>query len=237
MLAVSLEGRVGPLSLSASLDTSSGPLVMTGPSGAGKTSLLLMMLGVRRPDRGKVSLDEKTLFDSASGVDEPVEARAIGYLPQTFGLFPHLDAKENVEFALACRQSGFSRKARRERARELLAELGIAALAELRPSSLSAGERQRVALARAIASEPRALLLDEPFAALDVGTRRQVRTFLLERLERLALPTIIVSHDPKDAQAIGGRIAVLENGQVVQTGRWSELRESPASAFVRELTL
>jgi molybdate transport system ATP-binding protein len=93
-----------------------------------------------------------------------------------------------------------------------------------------------VALARAIAAKPRALLLDEPFAALDVGARRAVRVFLREYLERLALPTVVVSHDAKDAQAIGGRVTVLEDGRVTQAGHWSELCASPASAFVRELT-
>jgi len=236
MLDVRLEGRVGPLSLSAAFDTSRGPVVVTGPNGSGKTTLLLMILGVRKPARGRVSIDGVPLFDSEVGVDWAVEARRIGYLPQTFGLFPHLSARENVEFALACRAPRTPARSRRERARELFADLGIGPLAELRPSALSAGERQRVALARAIAAEPRALLLDEPFAALDIGARRHVRVFLREYLERLRLPTVIVSHDAKDAQAMGGTIAVLEAGRVVQAGAWSELLESPASEFVRELT-
>ena len=236
MLSVSLEGRVGPLALAADFDTSRGPVVVTGPNGSGKTSLLLMILGVRRPERGHVSIAGSPLFDAEKGVDLPVEARRIGYLPQSFGLFPHLSAAENVEFALACRAPSIPARARRERARELLAELGMEALARARPSALSAGERQRVALARAMAAEPRALLLDEPFAALDIGTRRQVRVFLHDYLTRLQLPTVVVSHDAKDAQAIGGTIAVLEAGRVVQTGAWSELSAKPASDFVRELT-
>lgn len=236
MLDVRVEGRVGPLSLTAAFDTSRGPLVVTGPNGSGKTSLLLMILGVRRPTRGRIVVDGTPLFDSGAGLDLPVEARRIGYLPQTFGLFPHLSARENVEFALSCRAPRTPAPSRRARARELFADLGIEPLAELMPSSLSSGERQRVALARAIAAEPRALLLDEPFAALDVGARRHVRVFLREYLERLRLPTVIVSHDAKDAQAMGGTIAVLEAGRVVQAGVWSELLASPASDFVRELT-
>jgi molybdate transport system ATP-binding protein len=236
MLSVSLEGRVGPLSLTAAFDTSRGPVVVTGPNGSGKTSLLLMILGVRKARRGCVSIDGTPLFDAEKGVDLPVETRRIGYLPQNFGLFPHLTAAENVEFALACRAPSPPVRVRRARARELLAELGIEPLAPLRPIALSAGERQRVALARAMAAEPRALLLDEPFAALDIGTRRQVRVFLHEYLMRLRLPTVVVSHDAKDAQAIGGTIAVLEAGRVVQMGAWSELSAKPASEFVRELT-
>ncbi len=236
MLAVSLEGRVGPLALAAAFDTTEGTVVVTGPNGSGKTSLLLMILGVKRPERGRVSIDGVPLFDAEAGIDLPVEERRIGYLPQSFGLFPHLTARENIEFALACRTPAPPPRARRDRARELFADLGIEPLAELRPHALSAGERQRVALARAIAAEPRALLLDEPFAALDVGTRRQVRVFLREYLARLRLPTVVVSHDAKDAQAMAGTITVLEAGRVVQSGAWRDLSERPASEFVRELT-
>ena len=236
MLEVSVEGRAGSLSLAATFDTSVGTVVVTGPNGSGKTSLLHLILGVKTPARGTVRLDGAALFDAERGVDLALEARHIGYLPQNFGLFPHLSARENVEFSLRCRHAELAARQRRERARALLAELGIERLAELPPGALSAGERQRVARARAIAAEPRALLLDEPFAALDVGTRRQVRVFLREYLERLALPTLVVSHDAKDAQAVGSRILVLEGGRVAQSGTWSELCTNPASAFVRELT-
>jgi molybdate transport system ATP-binding protein len=236
-LEVSLEGRVGPLVVRAAFDTGAGPLVLTGPNGSGKTSLLLMILGVLAPARGKVTLAGTTLFDSETAVNVAVERRAIGYMPQSYGLFPHLSAEGNVEFALACAPHRYSRPERRERARALLADLGIEQLATQRPSALSAGEQQRVALARAFASEPKALLLDEPFAALDIGTRRQVRVFLREYLERQGLPTVIVSHDAADARALGTQIAVIEAGALVQSGRWSELSRNPASPFVRELTM
>jgi molybdate transport system ATP-binding protein len=237
MLRVDVGGQVGPLALGAAFDTSSGPVVLTGPNGSGKTSLLLMILGVRTPERGSVTLDRTTLFDRAAGVDVPVERRRIGYVPQHYGLFPHLTAAQNLEFALACQNPAPPRAERRERARALLAELAISALGPQFPEALSAGERQRVALARALASGPKALLLDEPFAALDVGTRRQVRVFLRDYLERLALPTVVVSHDAEDARAVGRHIAVIEAGQVVQAGSWDDLRATPASAFIRELTL
>ena len=236
MLRVELVGRIGQLLLEASFDTSRGPVVLTGPNGSGKTSLLLMILGVIAPERGQVSLDGTALFDAEKGVNVAVERRAIGYVPQHYGLFPHLTAAQNVEFALACQKAAPPRAERRERALSLLAELGLAPYAEQRPHALSAGERQRVALARAFASAPKALLLDEPFAALDVGTRRQVRVFLRDYLERLALPTVVVSHDAEDARAVGRHVAVLEAGRVVQSGSWEELAMNPASAFVRELT-
>jgi molybdate transport system ATP-binding protein len=237
VLEVNLVGKIGPLALEAAFDTSRGTLVLTGPNGAGKTSLLLMILGVLRAERGRVTLGQRSLFDTTTGVDVAVEERAIGYVPQSYGLFPHLSARKNVEFALSCRNPKLGRGELREKAASLLAELGMAALENQRPAELSAGERQRVALARAIASEPKALLLDEPFAALDVGTRRQVRLFLHEYLERLALPTLVVTHDAADARAVGRHIVVLEAGRVVQQGCWEDLCSSPATPFVRELTM
>lgn len=236
-LSVDFEGRIGPLALRAAFDTSRGTVVITGPNGAGKTSVLLMLLGALTPDRGVIRLNGTTLFDSKAGVNVPVEERAIGYVPQNYGLFPHLSAAGNVEFALACKRPALERRERRERALALLSELGLAEFAAQRPHALSAGERQRVALARALASEPKALVLDEPFAALDIGTRRKLRVFLREHLERLALPTVVVSHDAEDTRAVGRHIAVIEAGRVVQAGSWSELTKAPASEFVRELTL
>ncbi len=236
-LSVDFEGRVGPLALRAAFDTSRGTVVLTGPNGAGKTSVLLMLLGALTPERGSVRLNGSTLFDAERGVNLAVEARSIGYVPQSYGLFPHLSAAGNVEFALACKKPALPRRERQQRTRALLSELGLLELAAQRPHSLSAGERQRVALARAMASEPKALLLDEPFAALDIGTRRKLRVLLREHLERLSLPTVVVSHDAEDARALGRQIAVIEGGSVVQVGSWSELETAPASHFVRELTL
>jgi molybdate transport system ATP-binding protein len=236
-LEVSLEGRVGPLAVRAAFDTGAGPLVLTGPNGSGKTSLLLMILGALAPERGTIALAGRPLLDVGRGFSVPVEERAIGYVPQSYGLFPHLSAQENVEFALACTKRRYPRPERRERARALLADLGIERLAAQRPSALSAGEQQRVALARAFASEPKALLLDEPFAALDIGTRRQVRVFLREYLERQGLPSVVVTHDVADARAIAAQIAVVEAGRLVQSGTWGELCSNPASPFVRELTI
>ena len=121
MLRVDLAGHVGPLALGAAFDTSRNPVVLTGPNGSGKTSLLLMILGALAPERGRVTLAETTLFDAETGVNVAVERRAIGYVPQHYGLFPHLTALQNVEFALACQIPAPARRERRERARALLA--------------------------------------------------------------------------------------------------------------------
>jgi molybdate transport system ATP-binding protein len=225
---------VGPLSLRVALDTSAGTVAVIGPNGSGKTTLLRALLGVVRPITGKIAIGDTVLFDTATGVDVPTEDRWLGYLPQGYGLFPHLTALENVEFAVAGSPGNRheSARVRRDRALALLAELDAAALAGTLPTRLSGGERQRVALARALAIEPRALLLDEPLAALDPGARHRVREFLLEYLERLTLPTLIVTHDPADAQALGRTVAVLEAGNLVQHGRFEDLEKLPSSTFI-----
>ena len=154
---------------------------IVGPNGAGKTSVLMMILGALAPRRGRVSSTARRCSTRARGVDVPVERRRIGFVPQRYALFPHLDVLANVAYGVAAP----SRAERERGAREALAELDAAALAPRRPAELSGGEMQRVALARALAGRPRALLLDEPLAALDVSVRRDVRRFLAERLRAL----------------------------------------------------
>jgi molybdate transport system ATP-binding protein len=235
MLEAKLSGRIGALEIDAELDTADGTLVIVGPNGAGKTSVLLMLLGALEPSEGRVVVNGRVLFDSASSMNLRLEDRALGYVPQDYALFPHLSVLENVEFVLKCRRQRWSGRAVRERALAVLEDLDMAAFAGRRVHTLSGGEKQRVALARALAAEPSALLLDEPLAALDVGARREVRAFLRGYLDELALPTIIVSHEAKDAAELGHGVAVLERGRVIQTGRWSELCAAPLTPFVEEL--
>lgn len=224
-----LSGNIGPLKIEARFESRVGTLALVGPNGAGKTSLLLMILGVLRPDAGRIVVAGVPLFDSRTGLERAVEERKLGYVPQDYALFPHLNVLENVQFGV---KGGSSE--RRARALSLLREFGLSDLAERRTATLSGGEKQRVALARALASEPRAVLLDEPLAALDAPSRRDVRTFLASHLRRLAIPALIVTHDPADAIVLGERIAVLEAGRIVQTGTWQELRARPASSFVQQ---
>ncbi len=231
-LSFDVSGSIGPLSLRAALDTSAGTVAVIGPNGSGKTSLLRALLGAVRPVTGKIAIGDTLLFDTATGVDVPTEDRRLGYLPQGYGLFPHLTALENVEFAVAGGPNRGNSRLRRERARALLADLDAAAIAGKLPTRLSGGERQRVALARALAVEPRALLLDEPLAALDPGARQRVRAFVLEYLERLRLPTLLVTHDPADARMLGRTVAVLEAGRLVRHGRLEDLEGLPSSNFL-----
>jgi molybdate transport system ATP-binding protein len=228
-LDVDVAGVVGDLRIEVAFRTADAPLVIVGPNGAGKTSLLLMILGAPSPRRGRVVLADVPLFDRERSVDVPVERRRIGFLPQRYALFPHLDALRNVAYGIAAP----SRAERLARAMEALRELDVGALAGRRPDELSGGEAQRVALARALARRPEALVLDEPLASLDVSVRRDVRQFLAERLRAWRLPTVVVTHDRADAEALDGDMLVLEGGAVAQRGRLADLTAAPQTEFIR----
>lgn len=234
VLNARIEGQVGDLQIEATLDTRGGPLVLVGPNGSGKTSVLLMLLGVLRPRSARIAIGSTTLLDTASGLEVAVEHRRLGYVPQDYALFPHMTVRENVLFALRSSTLELSEAAISQKIDALVAEFNLPALVDRRANTLSGGEKQRVALARALAIEPRALLLDEPLAALDIGARREVRASLATRLTALSLPTVVVTHDPADARALGHRIAVLQSGRIAQVGTWDELRAHPACAFVEE---
>ena len=234
-LSIAVQATLGAFSLQASLEVSAELLALVGPNGSGKTSLLLTVLGLRRPERGRIVLSDEVLFDAALAIDLPTEDRHLAYLPQDFGLFPHLTAIDNVAFALACRSQRASAKQRRDEAMTWLERFAIGNLAGRNPSQLSGGERQLVALARALASSPKALLLDEPTASLDVEARVEVRAFLAESIRSLGLPTILVTHDATDVEALASRVAVLEKGQVVACGLLGDVRKAPPTSFARRL--
>jgi molybdate transport system ATP-binding protein len=234
-LSVAVQAALGPFSLQVSLEVDGEPLALVGPNGSGKTSLLLAILGLRKPDRGRIALCDEVLFDSGRAIDRPTEERQLAYLPQDFGLFPHLTAIDNVAFALACRSERTSNQQRRDEAMAWLERFGIGRLAKQSPAQLSGGERQRVALARALASSPKALLLDEPTASLDVEGRVEVRAFLAESIRSLGLPTIFVTHDAMDVEVLASRVAVLEKGQVVACGLLHDIRTAPPTSFASRL--
>jgi molybdate transport system ATP-binding protein len=201
-------------------------IALVGPSGAGKSTVLRAIAGLRRPDRGRIALGERVWFDAEAKVDLPPERRSVGLVFQEYALFPHMTVRANVAFGQGANTEVAG----------LLARLGIAHLAGERPGALSGGERQRVALARALARDPAVLLLDEPLSALDAHTRAVVRGELQDVLETLALPTVIVTHDFRDAAALADRIGVIVDGRLRQEGTASELVAHPADAFVASFT-
>jgi molybdate transport system ATP-binding protein len=210
--------------LRAELSLGDETVALVGPSGAGKSSLLRCIAGLERPQAGRITLGDEVWLDASRRVHLSPERRRVGYLPQDYGLFPHLTVAGNVRFA-----------ARRDRP-DLLERLGIAALASARPAQLSGGERQRVALARALAREPQVLLLDEPFGALDAITRDQVRSELAGILSDLRLPTLLVTHAFDEANVLADRVGVLDGGRLVQLAPAAELVHSPATVLVAALT-
>ncbi|HSR96124.1 MAG TPA: ABC transporter ATP-binding protein [Kofleriaceae bacterium] len=230
VLAANFAIRLGALDLEVALEVDDRGLVLVGPNGAGKTSVLLALLAARRPSRGRIAIASDVLFDSTDDIDCPTEERGIAYLPQSYALFPHLTAAQNVAFGIRG-----PRHERIERARSLLERLGVGSVADRRPAALSGGEQQRVALARALAPSPRAILLDEPLAALDVESRGSVRSFLVAELRALHRPFIVITHDRDDVRAFNAPVAVLERGRIVQRADAAALEASPATPFAARL--
>ena len=223
-LELDIACRLRSYELAVSLSVGAETVALVGPSGAGKTTILRAVAGLRAPDRGRVALGRDVWFDAAAGVDRPPEHRSVGLVFQEYALFPHMTVRRNVAFGGGARVD------------ELLERLGIAHLAAERPDRVSGGERQRVALARALAREPAVLLLDEPLSALDAHTRAGVRAHLQDVLGQLRLPTLIVSHDFRDATALADRIGVIVDGRLRQLATAAELVRHPRDAFVARFT-
>ena len=191
-----------------------------------------MITGFASPDDGYIKVDSTYLFNRREGINLYPERRSIGYVPQNYLLFPHLTVYDNVAFGLKVRKVAAKEIKRRTEA--ALDMCGIRQHQNRQPSDLSGGEQQRVALARAIVTNPRLLLLDEPFSALDVQTRRRIRTEVRDILQQADIPSILVTHDPTDALAFGEQICVMERGRLIQRGNFQSLRQRPRSRFVAE---
>jgi molybdate transport system ATP-binding protein len=224
----------GEFTLDLSLGVGSGEVVvLLGPNGAGKSTVLATLAGLLRPDTGRVVLDDVVLVDTAARVHVPPRQRQVGLVLQDYLLFPHLSAVENIAFGLRAR--GSPRSAARATAVRWLDRMGLAGLGERRPHELSGGQAQRIALARALAVDPRMLLLDEPLAALDAGTRPAVRADLRRHLGGYGGCTLLVTHDPLEAMVLGDRIVVVEQGRVVQEGTPADLARHPRTGYVARL--
>ncbi|MEM1514786.1 MAG: ABC transporter ATP-binding protein [Candidatus Bathyarchaeia archaeon] len=202
-------------------------MVIMGPSGCGKTTLLLIILGVLRQDEGLILVDGKDITYT------PIEERNIGYVPQDFGLFPHLNVYENIAFGLRVRnylKSEIGRKVK-----NLLEMVGLQGFEKRKPRELSGGQKQRVALARALAVDPSILLLDEPLSNIDEITKSEVIANLKELQKKINVTTLVVTHNPEDAFKLGDRIAIMHLGKIIQCGRPEDVLREPRSEIVKRI--
>lgn len=214
MLRVDVEKRLGEFSLSATFESEGRVTGLFGASGSGKTSLVNMIAGLLRPDRGTISLDGEILDDTAKGVHVPAWQRRIGYVFQDARLFPHLDVAQNLDYGRRMNRLAED-PAQHKRVTELL---DIGHLLDRRPGKLSGGERQRVALGRALLSKPRLLLLDEPLGALDEGRRAEILPYLVRLRDEARIPMVYVSHDPAELRQLATQIVLLKDGRVTSFG-------------------
>ncbi|HWQ11962.1 MAG TPA: ABC transporter ATP-binding protein [Roseiflexaceae bacterium] len=231
-LQVEIVKRLGRFTLDIQLTAGPEILVLFGPSGAGKTQTLQAIAGLITPDHGSITLDDTVFYRHRPGarmVNLPARKRRIGYVFQQYALFPHMTALANVAFPLAGQSNAEAR------ARELLARMRLEHLAHRMPQELSGGQQQRIAIARALAAEPRVLLFDEAFSALDRSIREQLHADLRALQEERQLIVLYVTHNLDDAFAVGHRLAVVRDGRVEQVGPLDDVYTRPANRHVLEI--
>ena len=210
-----------------SLTIGSGELVaLLGPSGSGKTTILRMVAGLEYADGGTIR------FGDRDATNIPVRERGVGFVFQHYALFPHMTVAENVAFGMKVSKTKRGRAEIEARVAELLSLMKLDGLGGRYPGQISGGQRQRVALARALAVDPKVLLLDEPFGALDANVRRELRRWLREIHDELGITTLFVTHDQEEALDLADRVVILDHGRIVQEGTPQEVCRAPASAFV-----
>jgi len=226
MLAVDVEKRLGDFAVRATFEAADGVTALFGPSGSGKTSIVNMIAGLIRPDRGRIRCGGRIVFDSASRHDEPPHRRRFGYVFQDGRLFPHMTVVRNLDYGR--RMRGLARdEGEHERIVNLL---DIGGLLERRPGKLSGGERQRVAIGRALLMRPDLLLLDEPLASLDTARKREIFPYLLRLRDETAVPMVYVSHNAGEVRRIATTVVRVEAGRVTGIGG-TELLEMNGDAL------
>jgi molybdate transport system ATP-binding protein len=231
LLAVDLLHRVGSLRLEAHFTLEAERSALFGPSGSGKTTLLRLIAGLARPQTGSVTLDAQTLVETATRRWTPPGQRGIGLLLQTPALFPHRTVQGNIRFGL----HGLPRAQQEERVDAVIALLGLAPLRDRLPERLSGGEAQRAALARALAPQPRLLLLDEPFSALDGALKAELWAQMQPFLKERRIATLLVSHDPAEVWATAESVIRIENGQAIASGPTATMLARERATILRLL--
>lgn len=216
-ISKTLEAAGRRFTLRARFQSDSQRVVIYGESGAGKSMLLKALAGLVTPDQGRIELGGRCLYAQAQGINLPPQQRELAYLFQDYALFPHLNVRQNIAFGL--QRGWFNPASGTEHAtvRHWLAALELDMVAGQMPHQLSGGQRQRVALARALAASPRALLLDEPFAALDPGLRQRMRIELDKLQRQQGIPMLLITHDKEDVEAFGDHLLRMEHGVLVDT--------------------
>ncbi len=214
MLRVDVSKRLGEFSIAASFASEGRVTGLFGASGAGKTSLVSMIAGLLRPDRGIIAIDGETLDDTAVQLHVPVHRRRIGYVFQDARLFPHLDVRQNLDYGRRMNRLAED-PAQHRRVTDLL---DIGNLLDRRPGKLSGGERQRVALGRALLSQPRLLLLDEPLGSLDEERKEEILPYLVRLRDEAGIPMVYVSHDAAEMRQLASQIVMLQRGRVTAFG-------------------
>ena len=222
MIELDIQLTQGTFRLEVSARLNGKATAIFGPSGAGKTTTLDALAGLRAPDRGTIVIDGRALFSSAERINVPAHQRHVGYVPQDVALFPHMNVRRNLLYG---RHPGISPPLER-----VVSMLEIESLVDREVGALSGGERQRVALGRALMSGPSLLLLDEPLAAVDVPLRRRILPYLERVRDELHLPIVYVSHDREEVQRLADYVVVLEAGRVVAAGSPSSLL-APGAPF------
>lgn len=232
-LTAQIEKRYGDFLLNMEFSVEGGAsLALLGASGCGKSAALKCVAGINRPDRGRITLDGTVLFDSGANINLPPQRRRIGFLFQDYALFPNMTVEQNIAAALG----RSDRRRRKEKTAELMTLFRLEGLERLYPRQLSGGQRQRTALARILAVEPRALLLDEPFSALDSFLKRQLEQELREVLDRFPGPVVWVSHDWGEAYRNCPRVCVLEDGRSAPVREIENLMANPGTISAARLS-
>lgn len=235
---MSLDARLAlqrpDFSLDLAVTAANGEVVgLLGPNGSGKSTTLRCLAGLEQPPQARIVLGDTVVQDTAHSIDLPPAQRSVGFVFQDYLLFPHMSVLDNVTFGPRSRK--IPRADAERQARYWLERLSIHDLADRKPGQLSGGQAQRVALARALITDPELLLLDEPLAALDAGTRADVRSQLRAHLADVRGAVVLVTHDPIDAMVLADRVVVLEDGHVVQEGTPADVARRPASHYVASL--
>jgi molybdate transport system ATP-binding protein len=211
----------------------SGPVTaLCGPSGAGKTSLLEIIAGLRRPRSARIQLDECVLTDTQAGIYLPPEKRSVGYVSQDLALFPHLSTTQNVAYGLR----GLTSRQRRHRVGAILERFGLEGVADRKPDTLSGGQRQRVALARALVRQPKLLLLDEPLTALDAATKGSLTACLRQMVRDLHIPVVYVTHHRDEVLALASSAVLFHEGRIVAVGEPLQVLNNPSFAMLARLS-